>query len=526
VNATRTGTRTVWSFRLVRAGAVLVCLIPTSARAQEFRPDLGQTLDWILAEESAFVEPPPLAPERTLHPIAVGPPRAALSELPGRPFHELDPPPRKLSWWKTPLYAVLGFPRDLIDSVFGAIGYIPLVNLPVVGVYEYTPLQYIMRDPRDWHGYGGVENKNGHGWRPRRRIVRDARAGLGGGDLIPHENGGPDVWIRRTGWGWFPTASQVEFTRIDGREIERREAENETMRAELRRLNEEIERRNQQREQWLADARREAASAVERGDAFEAVCRALPLHEALPGDDEVHALYLSALALYGDEGPDWTRPALWREIEDDAGPRVLARATPIVDEASADRPNHRTLRETRLALRARAGDAAGARELARADFEARPEDPRAARLFFETALSAGDPEGAERALSALRLDPAARTPLELRLMLLKGEIAAAREGFARLLADAPDNPYYHYYLGCAELARLPRADRPDLVVESAFGELERAALTAPRGPLRERTLRALGFARLLASAEAPASPDRAAPGLVPFNFPIPPESRP
>jgi hypothetical protein len=44
--------------------------------------------------------------------------------------------------------------------------------------------------------------------------------------------------------------------------------------------------------------------------------------------------------------------------------------------------------------------------------------------------------------------------------------------------------------------------------------------------LRERTLRALGFARLLASAEAPASPDRAAPGLVPFNFPIPPESRP
>jgi hypothetical protein len=79
--------------------------------------------------------------------------------------------------------------------------------------------------------------------------------------------------------------------------------------------------------------------------------------------------------------------------------------------------------------------------------------------------------------------------------LLEGNPEAARPKWVQLLDTAPADPYYHYYLGCADLLLAEESDAPSIRIQQALGELEQASLTAGILPLRDRVGKALSFTR-------------------------------
>ncbi len=446
--------------------------------ALSFDPDLGETMDWLAGKaaspDAPPIQPPANAPDLTRHPLTAETPRELLSQIPGRPFHDLSSPPRTAAWWKYPIYAVVGFPRDAMDSVFGFVGFWPIFNVGFVGVgYELVPTQVLLRDPRDWHHWPGRRNKNGHGW------------------------------IDSDGWGWFPTLHQMKFTYESKRKLARYQAENEKLTAELQELNRQIEIANHALADRQKAARTSAVEAIDKGDGAEAVAWALPLHLAYPENETAHAILLNALALDGDAGPEWVRPCLWGHLSK-SGLRVLKQAETLLAKTQKDFPKSNTTTEALVFIQTRLGEVDKAQETARTWFQAASTDPRRARLYLETALAARDGKRAADAFGALESaapkseDLAA---LRFRLALLNGKAPDIRPALVELLAKNPENAYYRYYMGCVELAAVESADDPEDTIHSAVTELERASLNAETTPLLERAGKALGYARALTSKE-------------------------
>lgn len=463
---------------LLALAATAAAIAPASAADAEFRSDLGEVEDLLVREalDPNAASVPANAPELTRYPVARERPAELLDELPGRPMHDLSNPPLARAWWKYPVYAVVGAPRDAVDTVFGAFAPIPIVNLVVVGLaYEVVPTQLLTRDPRDWHRWPGRRNANGHGW------------------------------IDGSSWGWFPTWRSMKFTYPSEEKLAALKAENAKLAATLQTRNAEIEKRNRDLARQRQDARRAAAEAIDAGKGEEAVARMLPLAQASPGDDNVQALLVNALALHGDGGPSWVRPYLWRTTSS-LGLRALRRAETLLAATAAEFPASRTPAEALVFARTRLGDPEGALEAARTASRARPNDPAAARLYFEAAMAARDAEAAFASLILLDSTPNAGAPMELlraRLALLDGRVPEARQSLAALVAADPADPYARYYLGLADLELLEFADSPGAAVRESIAELERVALTSGALPLRERAERALSFARGL----VPPDPD-------------------
>lgn len=445
-------------------------LVP-AARAQSFDPDVGEPLQWLVradGDPTAEVRIPPDSLELTRHRFDAGRIQEPVEEIHGRPRHDLDKPPRASHGWKYPAYAVFGLPRDLIDGAFGAIGFIPIVNLPITGgLYEVIPTQYLFRDWRDVHRWGGRRNDNGHGW------------------------------IDSDGWGWFPTAHSMEFTYEDTAELERWKNENAAIEADLLEINRGIEQANRELLEGRRNIRNFASNAIAEGDGAEAVSRILPYHLALPQDENAAALLINALAIYGDTGPSWVRPYLWRKILE-LKPRVVAQAEATLVNTLERHDGSRTAAEALVFISTRQEEFLEALDRARASLEADPKDPRRMRLHFESALLALEDNEARGTLTEIRaLDPrAADLPLmDIRLAIISGEAGTARTSLAQRISDAPGDPHLHYYLACAELVLLPDSEAPEINISQALDELERATLLATSDVLRLRLGRALSFTR-------------------------------
>lgn len=492
--------------------------LAAAAGAQTFRPDLSQTLEWLAPPVAVEAQVPLDAPERTTYPMPAEQPREILDELPGRPFHQLDPPPQSAAWWKYPVYAVFGFPRDLVDSVFGFFSYWPIVNIPLVAIpYEVVPTQFVMRDPRDWHRWPGTTNRKGHGFFPAKNRVRDPRTWEG----EPHEPEKLDdgSWHMQETWGFFPTARSMKFTYASKRKIRRLIDENNQMRQELEEMNREIDLANRAIAQRQQAARTAALAAIDAGRGQEAVSHMLPYHAAYPTDEGAQALLINALALYVESGPDWVRPFMFQSLST-APPRVLQQAETLLRKTGSDFPQSLGTTEALVYIQTRLDRPDQALATAEAGYAVNPNDPRRARLYFETALAGRDPAKAAEALASIERTQVAMNELNLmrlRLDLLAGRQETARRELAQLAIGEPDNAYYQYYLGIAELASAGESERPEENIRIAFDALERAALSAPTRPLRERAGAALNFARGLAAEQDERRPRRESQPL--FQFP-------
>jgi tetratricopeptide (TPR) repeat protein len=474
---------------LIAAGLILGAALPVSA---QFEPDLGQTLDWIQSTRPGTPEIPEDAYELTRHRMKPEPEMLELTEVPGKPFRVVDPPPLKHDYHNYPIYVALGLPRDMVDAVFGFVGFIPIVNLAVVGVgYELVPTQVLVRDHRDWHGWGGTRNKNGHGW------------------------------IDSESWGWFPSLNQTEFKSVDKRRLARYQAENAQLTAELQGLNREITAHNEAIRSRQKSAINSAVYWMEQGDAREAVSWILPAHRAYPLEEEIQGVLVAALAMYADDprSPAWVEPLLWDRMMG-AVARVQRAAARRIEAVQGANPEAYTPARALVFIRTAMGDRAGALRAAQSAYEVEPGDMRRARLLFEAAMTVRNEDQAEEALDQLEELSPERPGIELmidqiqnredglelmrlRMALLTGDIRKARSKLRERVEGMPANAYYHYYLACAELGMLSLGSAMDTVIESAGTHFEQASLLAPNDPLRLRSRMGMTYVQSLASPGRP-----------------------
>lgn len=469
------------------AAAILLWISPSPAAAQAFEPDLGQTLDWLQSSEPGDPDVPADAYEVTRHSMADEPIFLPLEEVPGKPFHDIDPPPTKTAYYKYPVYAVLGFPRDLVDGLFGLIGFVPFVNLPVTGVaYEVVPTQILFRDYRDWHGWGGTRNKNDHGW------------------------------IDSESWGWFPNYNQTKFELVNERKLEQWRAENAELASELQSMNQRIDAHNQAIRSRQETARDYALYWMDNGDPREAVSWILPAHRAYPLNEEIQGVLVASLALYAEDpdAPDWVEPLLWQKLTH-ALSRVERASESRLEALFEKHPAAWSPARALVYIKTHMAETGEALQIAEAAFNVDPADPDRARLYFEAAMTSREPEKAAVALESLEASYRQRAGIDiladqigeprdgmemlrLRLALLNDQAPQVRETLVAKTERSPSNAYYHYYLACSELAMtqidINLAERAAM----AGSHFEKASLLADNDPLRVRSQVALTFLRSLA----------------------------
>lgn len=464
------------TFLTILLTAVLFGAFSISTPAQNFQPDLGLARELIVGDFDPDVSIPTDSPAATTYPIGDDRPQPLLTEVPGQPFRQVQPPPQARHWWKYPIYAVIGFPRDLADAAIAQLRFIPFISPLVYVGYEVVPTQALLRDPRDWHRWDTWPNRHDHGF------------------------------YKGNSWGYFPSWNMWEMTYPSEEKARRNEQYNEQLRQELNELNRGIEQQNQAIAQRKLHARVQALEAIEAGDGAEAVKRMVPYHLAYPNDDYegAFALFATALALHQPDGPDWTGPVLWRKLLE-AQPTELERTEALLDRTIDRFPGHPSLNKALVYTRLLLDEEDDALEAAMAWQAAQTENEAAKRLAFETALSARQSETARRAWEALDQDAVPeweRRIVQARLDLLDANMNQALEILRPLQAQNPENAYLNYYVGCAELMLAEAEQAPVENFRQAFDRLELAALQAPGPALRRRAGEALAFARGVLAAFA------------------------
>lgn len=431
------------------------------AWSADFKPNLGQAKEIIAGREIERAAIPDTAPERGVYLIPEEHPRQILTALPGQPFRPMTPMPLARAWWKYPLYAVAGLPRDLIDTLAGGLNFVPLVNIPVVmGGYELVPTQFLIRDPRDWHQWPGTRmNARGHG-----PIDGDS-------------------------WGWFPSLRSWQFSYPSQTLARENELYNKQLKDQLDAENQKIETENARLEARLRDARTRALEAIGAGNGREAALRMIGFSGNYPLDEGGFALFTTALALFASEkAPEWVAPVLWGELEY-AQPRMLAEAEKMLASTARQQPDRTALSEALIYIRLTLGRNQGAADAAQALLKERPTDPYRQRLVFETALENGDGILARKtreAMSPISYDEPTRQLMDLRLILQGGDAGPAVEPLARLQSQHPDDPYYAYYLGCAKLLLAQKLENPAATYQQGAALLNRSFELPSCPPMRLR----------------------------------------
>ncbi len=456
----------------IRPLCVLLCsLILVSAARADFSPELGQAREVIDQGRTAQAQLPANAPELTTYPLPSERPLPLLPELPDKPLRQVSPQPESRAWWKYPFYVVLGLPRDLVDGGFGFVSNWPFFNIPFVYLpYEVLPAQALARDPRDWHHWPGRRNKNGHG-------------------MIDSES-----------WGWFPSWHQWHFTYPSQRKLRKNRDWNESVQNELRNRNKELEAANMVIATRQQEARQAALTAIEAGNGREAALRMIPFYQGYKLDEGAFALFVTALAVYQPSAPEWVQSLLWQELKGAQG-RYLEQAEKLLLETLAKQPKNQSLAETLIYVRLLLNKNSLALALANAFAASQPDDPRAQRLVFETALAAGQQVAAQNAAKNLHSDnwpQADWALLQSRLRLAAEDPQGAIALLEPLRRAEPENPYPNYYLGAANLMLADRHEQPAANYQRAFELLEQASLQGQHQPIGVRASRALAYARAMA----------------------------
>ncbi|MCE5229881.1 hypothetical protein LLG95_09830 [bacterium] len=451
------------------------------ASAAEFRPTLDQTREVIAGAR----ELRPIIPERaalaTSYTLPMGR-RNLMTEVPGKPFRQVDPPPMSWTLWKMPFYVTLGLPRDLIDGFMGGLAFVPFISILDYAVYEVVPTQALMRDPHDWHGWLGRRNKNGHAY-------YDGE------------------------WGWFPTAHAWKLKHPSAWKAKRNAAYNAKLQKELDELNAAADVANRNMAQSQQAAREAALEALQSGKSTDATGNAagkaasdrmLPYYVTAQLDAGSFALLMASLATY-EQSPRWEEELLWNELLSATQARLEPTKRLLEEMAGTYKVNLRVRRAlilTDIGL----GDVGDALDVAHDYLDPEPGKPMKNRLVFETAIAAGQLDQARLALDAMRQGNqfAADLPLmQDRLNLASGQAAAARAGLLARVKLSPGDAYTNYYLGIANLQVAQQGGQGfEAALDSAIAELQAAVAAAPGPILREEANQALSLANEIKSGVA------------------------
>lgn len=400
----------------------------SSIPAAPFAPPLDQTREAIVG--TGLLNPAvPIDAIATNATLPAGR-RNVLTEMPGKPFRQVDPPPEALSIWKLPFYAVLGLPRDLIDGFMGGLAFVPILSNFDYAVYELVPTQILMRDPHDWHRWSGAPNSNGHGF---------------------YEGE----------WGWFPTARAWKLKHPSESKAKRNAEYNAKLQKQLDELNNAAEAANQNAAKAQRDTRQAALEALQTGKAIDPTGAAagktatdlmIPYYQTTQLDEGSFALLIASLAVY-ENSPKWAEDLLWVELLN-APPTRLEPARRLLQEMAATYKVNLRVRSALILTDMLLGDPDAAFKVAQDYMDRETGRPMRNRLVFETALAAGKADDARAAFNAMRGANQFADQLPLmqdRLNIATGQLQAARKNLAARVAERPADPYFNYYLGVADL---------------------------------------------------------------------------
>ncbi len=412
-----------------------------------------------------------------------------VSSIPGERFYDLSQPPRIRYYWKIPLYALFGAPRDLIDMLFGACSRVPPFNLAFTGAYEFSGLQFLVRHRQDWHEYGGYSNAAGHGW-------------------IDGVNG----------WGWFSNYRNARFSEIDEARLESWKKHNAALEAKLNEKNVAAaghrEMLQGESERYLAIARAD----YEAGRFQDALARLWAYLRATPTDYDAKARYLACCARFAGQGgaeADWARAEIRRMLREWPLGSVSALCWSLKNHVERW-PDDQEARYWLVWAYARLSSYAEALEESAALLQMPGAGVREQLLVFEICLERlqqlSKPEDAraaadllarmEKSVAALRgAGPeaaAAARFCEGRLKVMKGEY---HDGLMTLLAlsnEAPGDPRFSYAFGAGHMLQGIFGGDYDWTV--AVNALTRARQTAKSPERLARIDLALAEARTLVAA--------------------------
>lgn len=462
-----------WIIRVIGALALLAGAgLGWADEDQAFEPYVSQARELIGGKEAREVTIPVAAAELKTYNLKPEQAKELVTQIPGKSPRQVTPAPMARAWWNYPLYAVVGFPRDVVDSFFGALSYVPGIGLPLVWVpYEFIPTQALFRDPRDWHRWMGYSNARGHGM------------------------------VDGTSWGFFPSFNSWTMTYPSPRLARKNAIFNENLRKEIQESNKKIEETNQTVSYRTRDVRTKALAAIQAGNGREAAMRMIAYQQAFPLDEGAFALYVTALALYLPDGPEWVAPLLWEKLNA-AQPKLLNEASKLMAATLSKEPEQAGLAQALIYTRLLAGQEDTALMMAQAIPAGKISPAQRLQLVFETALAARDKDAAAKAWTALQAesyDAAEKQMMGARLELLKGQYAPAMQVFSLLYQKQPEDPYLNYYVGVGEIMGVQQAKNPAETVHAALSHLERAELTAPGLALKAHAGQALAYTRGIAA---------------------------
>ena len=357
--------------------------------------------------------------------------RNKVNSLPGMRKYDLSRPPRRFYWWNLPIYAVLGFPRDLIDGFFGSLSLAEIAifepfNLVLTGVgYELVPTQVLARHPSDWHRWPGRRNANGHGW-------------------FDGE------------WGFFSNLHYTTFIRTNEKRLDVWRTHNQVVDDKMAAENAKIDQENAEVRAKRAAYIRETRRLFDEGKHRVVIQRLVGYREIDPLNQDARAMLAVSLI---DDLPEiaenqWAYGAI-HDLLWGSSREVLI---PIRDELEAMReakPHDdeicRYLVAINMRLRSFAQAMSAAEELVARD----PSNVTFLRLRFEVALAGGDSDQIEEAARAIEQAASEGSAATLhargRQAFVAQQPEKAVEAYQRLVLIEPLNPRFHYLLGMAHV---------------------------------------------------------------------------
>ncbi len=236
-----------------------------------FRPVISE-VDFMFEPRAGEQSPLPGFLNDPAAAYAIGVRKDAIHLAGAQPYHDPESLSEVTHWHRISAYAFAGFPRDLIDGVFGAASFIPVLNFAITGAYEYSGAQFLMRHRNDAHLYGGHANENNHGW------------------------------IDGESWGWFSNFHQTSFSEVDDAKLKNLQAHNQQVEDLLKQKKEEAESGNLSVDLLATEYLMETLRIWEEGQQELALARLRNMCLARPNDYKALSYYLACLVHTLDSG--------------------------------------------------------------------------------------------------------------------------------------------------------------------------------------------------------------------------------
>lgn len=381
----------------------------------------------------------------------------------GDGIYDLAKAPKRIHWANYALYPIIGFPRDAVDGFFGVVSFVPLLNLPIVGLgYEVVPTQKLVRHHDDWHRWPGRANAKRHGW------------------------------IDSEAWGFFPSLHCMTFKQTDSKKVAEMKMHNEKIMAGAIQEGKDIVVKNAGIAARQAEYLKATRALYDEGKYNEVISRLVGYQKIDPLGRESRALLAASIIaqLPRINERDWAEATLGELLGNTSKELLL----PVKTELKAlgeKLPNNEDIPFQLAGIDTRLRTYGEAMEEVDRLLALSPKNVTYLRLKAEIAFAAAEPDWAKTSLDQLKetvgVGAVATRHAEGRFFIMQGKYAEARAVYADLVNAEPDNARFHYLFGAAIANQGIQTESFDKgLAVSEFGKAAKLATTPEDEDLYKR----------------------------------------